>query len=278
MRSLDYPLPFEPQPLLKTLVEKYLEGLGYADVALIIWADALGDCLYVHKLWKALQERLTGKDTETIELAWTLSALCQLHQADKRPEPVESLARQHYSQIALKRTGLFYDSSSLLDRLWRRNHVASLSAQSYAIQAMTLHGLTFGAREAVERAKFCADAICSMQGTSGQWWWNYDVRTGAVVREYPIYSVNQDAAIPAALGNLQRALQQSRYDSQIMLGIRWLFGENEVRAPLVDEDIGVIWRSVERDDNGTFAIKREMFSYHPARCLSWLCDATSPQG
>lgn len=60
-----------------------------------------------------------------------------------------------------------------------------------------------------------------------------------------------------------------------MRGIAWLFGENEVRGPLVDEKIGVIWRCVECDDNGTFAVKREMFSYHPARCLFWLCVATS---
>jgi hypothetical protein len=61
------------------LVEKYLEGLeglDYTEVALIISAEALGDCLHVHELWRALRELLPGKANETMELSWTLSALC----------------------------------------------------------------------------------------------------------------------------------------------------------------------------------------------------------
>ncbi len=280
MRSLGCPLPLEPQPLLETLVEEYLEGLGYEDVALIIWADALGDRLYVHKLWEALRERLPDKASETMELSWTLSALCQLHhQIDQTRESVEGFAEQLYARITRnqsQRTGLFGGSSGPRNWPWRRDNTASLSSQTYAIQAMALYGQTFGVCEALERARRCADAICSLQGTSGQWWWTYDVRKSTVVQRYPVYSVNQDAAIPAALGILQRALQESRYDPYIMRGIAWLFGENEVRVALVDEKIGVIWRCVECDDHSTFAIKREMFSYHPARCLFWLCDTIRP--
>lgn len=279
MRSLGCALPLEPRPLLETLVEKYLEGLDYADVALIIWADALGDCLHVRKLWEALRERLPGKASETMELSWTLSAVCQLHQIDQRLESVEGFAQQLYARITRnqsQRTGLFGGSSGPRNWPWRRDNIASLSSQTYAIQAMTLYGQTFGVHEAVERGRKCADAICSLQGTLGQWWWTYDVRKSTVVQRYPVYSVNQDAAIPTALGILQGALQESRYDHYIMRGIAWLFGENEARVPLVDETIGVIWRCMECDDQGTFAIKREMFSYHPARCLFWLCDATSP--
>jgi hypothetical protein len=36
----------------------------------------LGDCLHVHELWRALRELLPGKANETMELSWTLSALC----------------------------------------------------------------------------------------------------------------------------------------------------------------------------------------------------------
>jgi hypothetical protein len=208
-----------------------------------------------------------------MELAWTLSALCHTFPKSSAAAEVAALAHLIGKKIARNQsqvTGLFYGSGRREGWLRRRSALASLSSQTYAVQGLALYARVFNVPEAMQRARRCADAFCALQGSLGQWWWLYDVSTGAVRDCYPVYSVNQDSAVPTALGELEWT-GEPRYAAAATRGVSWLFGENELGTSLVDEKAGVIWRAIEKQ-NGKFTIVREMYSYHPGRCLYTLCS------
>lgn len=274
LRRGGFSCPLDPDVLMERIVEEYLPDLTYPDVALVLWADTLGDGRYLPALWEALRRRFPSDASDTMELAWTLSALCHYLPVATIPTDVAALAHAICRKIARnhsRTTGLFYASGSREGWLRRRHASASLSSQAYAIQALVLYARVFDVPEALPQAQNCADALCTHQGPLGQWWWMYDVPAGEVREPYPVYSVNQDSAIPMALGELARIAGASRYQARVALGISWLFGENELRTSLVDDDAGVIWRAIRRHD-GAFTILREMYSYHPGRCLYALCS------
>ena len=72
--------------------------------------------------------------------------------------------------------------------------------------------------------------------------------------------------MPLALAEVEAAAGHDRYRENVARGLDWVFGNNELGTPLVDEGLGVIWRGVEPSPEG-LRIIREMHSYHPARCL-----------
>ena len=281
LRHCGFALPLDTDTLIERLITKYIQveathvspQLDYSDVALTLWADATGDNRYLSLLWKVLERRIPGDATQTMELAWALSALCHYFSVAENPGSVKKLAQHLYRRIVANQspvTRMFHGSAQREGWFRRRVPVATLSSQTYPIQALTFYGQIFHVPEALERAQRCADTLCRLQGPQGQWWWRYNVREGSVVEKYPVYAVNQDGAIPMALGELQRAFKDRRYETAITCGVAWLFGDNELQTSLVDEESSVIWRAIEQA-NGELTIVHEMYSYHPARCLYGLC-------
>ncbi len=138
-----------------------------------------------------------------------------------------------------------------------------------------------GAR-ARETVAACAEALAAEQGPLGQWWWTYD-RFGGIAMRYPVYGVHQDGMAPMALKRASAALgSPTRFDAAIEKSLRWVFGENELRARLVDEERGVVWRSIRcpwlvqklRQVTGFtpevfLRVKKECRSYH----LAWILHA-----
>lgn len=274
LRRHGFACQLDPDALMEQLVKRYLPALEYSDVALALWADAFGGGRHLSVLWEALLQRLPPSASDTMELAWTLSALCHFFPVAGVSGKVTSLARGIYAKIAGNQspaTGLFSTSGRLRGWLRRRDRSASLVSQTSAVQALALYRQVFHVPEALARAERCAETLCRLQGPQGQWWWIYDVEVGKVTAAYPVYSVNQDAAVPMALGELHKAGGHARYGANTVRGLTWLFGDNELTTSLVDEAAGVIWRAIDRP-NGVFRIVREMYSYHPARCLYWLCS------
>src|SRR5262249_8157521 len=128
---------------------------------------------------------------------------------------------------------------------WSRAHVGCFADQVYPIQALARLAAAeddFGALEAAER---CADAICDLQGTAGQWWWHYDVGARSVVEPYPVYSVHQHAMAPMALMELYEAGGGDRLPETVA-GLQWLDRHPESRRPLVSDRHALIWRKIGR--------------------------------
>jgi hypothetical protein len=86
-----------------------------------------------------------------------------------------------------------------------------------------------------------------LQGTSGQWWWHYDYRTGNVIEGYPVYAVHQDAMAPMALLAIQDASGMD-YNRWIDRGISWLVNPPETGVSLIDTKADLIWRKICRHE------------------------------
>ncbi|MRK00823.1 hypothetical protein GEV27_04745 [Aeromicrobium sp. S22] len=127
---------------------------------------------------------------------------------------------------------------------WRR-HVGSFADQVYPIQALARLSQARGDAGLVRAAEATADRLCELQGTAGQWWWHYDVRTGDVVERFPVYSVHQHAMAPMALFDLADAGGTDR-TPEIVRGLRWIEDHPEVDEPLLAESLGLIWRKAGR--------------------------------
>jgi hypothetical protein len=75
--------------------------------------------------------------------------------------------------------------------------------------------------------------------------------------------VNQDSAMPAALGQLQRAYGDTRYDAAITRGLLWEIGNNESRTTLIDEHQKFVARSLALQPQ--VHCSWDMYGYQPAR-------------
>src|SRR5262249_31771606 len=73
----------------------------------------------------------------------------------------------------------------------------------------------------------------------------YNVRTGAVVDRYPVYSVHQHGMGPMAL-NAVAAVTSRDVGDAIARSLGWVLGENELGRSMLDTERGVIWRSLRR--------------------------------
>ena len=126
-----------------------------------------------------------------------------------------------------------------------RGHVSCFADQVYPIQALSACHRLSANKRALEVASRCAEKICELQGTRGQWWWHYDRRTGKVLEGYPVYSVHQDAMAPMALFDLHLAGGPD-YSAAVAKGLSWMRNAPEINRSLIDSTHCTIWRKVDR--------------------------------
>jgi hypothetical protein len=217
------------------------------DVALTLWAAALLDR---PGRGRALERIVALAPLQgarpTVELAWTLAALC-LDPA----RPAEDLREG----LAARLRDSFNAGSSLFPHAvggvgGLRSHVCCFADLVYPIQALSFHARLTGNRVSRSVAGRCAERICRAQGGAGQWWWHYDVRDGAVVEGYPVYAVHQDGMAPMAL-NALRECGGGDFGEHAQRGLDWLEAAPELDGgTLVDAGQGVIWRKVARREPG----------------------------
>lgn len=239
-----------------------LENLG--DVALTVWAArAVG-----YPDWEPAWERLVAlrpmeRPCSTVELAWTLAALCAAQ------EPVVAELRERLADRLVSssdaRSGMFPhlvggNGGGL------RAHVSCFADLVYPIHALAHYVRLSGDPGALAAARRCAQQICRLQGSAGQWWWHYDRRTGDVVERYPVYAVHQDAMAPMALFALEEAAGGD-FTGEIERGFAWLAHAPELDGrTLVDEDADLVWRKVARREPGKLAryVQAVASRVHPA--------------
>jgi hypothetical protein len=245
------------------------EAANLGDVALILWAGhALG-----HDGRGAAAARLRALHPEayahpTVELAWVLSALSlDPHPAEELLEPVARRLLRSFN----RGTALFPHVIGGERQRGAANHVSCFADLVYPIQALSFYAQRTGSAEAREAALRCADYICRMQGSDGQWWWHYDYRTGRVIEPYPVYAVHQDAMAPMALFAAAAAGGTS-FDEAVRRGLGWLHRSPELDGgTLVDSGADLIWRKVARREPGKLSryVQAAASRVHPALRVPW---------
>jgi hypothetical protein len=218
-----------------------LSNLG--DVALALWAGMDVRHPDAHRAGERLVELAPDDGPHpTVELSWALTALCR-----RGGEMYEELRER----IARRLLEAFNSTAGTFPHVvgGRRrfaDHVSCFADLIYPIQALAQHAGLTGSRASLATASRCARLLSETQGEAGQWWWHYDHRTGAVIEQYPVYAVHQDAMAPMALAALQKA-GGGDFSEPIRRGLRWLAHSPELgQRSLIDDDAGLIWRKVAR--------------------------------
>jgi hypothetical protein len=221
------------------------ESRELGEIALTTWAARRLRHPRARKALDALKRMdPTSGGYPTVELSWALAALV----IDGAQETDMALAER----IADVLIGSFRPESGLFPHApvgkglsALRAHVSCFADFVYPIQALSYYHQATGDARAAEVATCCAERMCELQGSEGQWWWHFDVRSGRVVEHYPVYAVHQDAMAPMALFALARACGLDHFES-IENGLNWLINPPEIVESLIEAERNIIWRKVAR--------------------------------
>ncbi len=220
-----------------------LTSLG--DVAVLCWVAAeCGHAALPRALDRLLEIAASPGPRYTVDAAWLVSALVAA-----RPYADVEQALSAARDRLLGARGMRLYPHATQGSPWYRAHVGSFADQIYPVQALARLHRSSADPEALRVAAQVAAALCAAQGESGQWWWHYDARTGAVVEGYPVYTVHQHAMAPMALLDLAEANGPDHLDA-ICLGLHWLAAPTEAEEPLVPSNLPITWRKVARNDHG----------------------------
>ena len=229
------------------------------DVGLVLWASASTCRPLAERALDDLREFGDLARTRSVaavhstELAWVVTGLAEALLAgvgDEREVRVR-LDRAFAHLLAQRGASGLFCFARPLGRAPRspgallRSELGFFDAQVYGIVACIARDAAVGDPEALEAARVVGERLLAHQHSLGQWGWHYNTRTGALVDLYPVYSVHQDGMAPMALLPLERVVSLPTTPA-VARGVAWLFGRNELRERLVDEERGVIWRSIRR--------------------------------
>lgn len=259
-RWLDYHA--EDKTLLPNLFPAILSRISeiqhMGDAALTLWAaieskeskpDRFVDV--VLSLWSHQRDLCNA-----VELGWVVQAavLCTKSENRQWAERIRPLLDDAYSRLK----SLYCPQQRLFRRHNRKGRlkvgrtISCFADQIYPILAMASYGVAFNDDWSIRCAASVVESICKFQGPLGQWMWHYDVNSGKVCEEYPIFSVHQDAMAPMAILAADK-VSGADHTKNIELGLRWLLGNNELKENLIVPEKGIIWRDIERRELPKFS-------------------------
>lgn len=213
-------------------------------VALAAWVAAEVSGTFAPGLFSRLESMLaSGQPMPTVDVSWMLTAAAAAHGLGDTKAVADHAAKKLLAAQGAR--GIFPHTLPAWSQNRWREHVGSFADQVYPIQALARMSTIAGDRAALESANMTAQRLCELQGSAGQWWWHYDIRTGDVVEGFPVYSVHQHAMAPMVLFDLAEAGGDD-HTAEIIRGLRWLDTHPEVIEELVSERFGLIWRKVGR--------------------------------
>jgi hypothetical protein len=251
-----HPALFDHRAVLGRLVSDtgWIDNAG--DLGLLLWLGAVQshgsvtDPCAALSLRDVLGHYPDAHQGSTMQLAWLLAGLAHRElsvrghgqdEADTAFEAYKLIIGNQGPHGIFGHSATYRSPSGLF-----RGHIGSFADQVYPIYALAKFGQAYGVQPALQAAQRCAEAICRMQGPSGQWWWHYDARSGRVFQRYPVYAVHQDGMAPMALFALGEAMR-SDFREPVYKGLAWIGGNNELGRELRDASSGLIWRSMYRE-------------------------------
>jgi hypothetical protein len=272
--------PVEIRAVLGSLLQNTSRVNNIGDLGLLLWGCAviaperLRETCSTANLPNAFEQSREVREGRTMELAWLLSGLAHARLAlSQEVEGLADLARKTYELVRRNQgdSGIFGHlgrNETITGRL--RGGIGSFADQVYPIYALSKFAQAYNVKTALEMARNCADAICRVQGSMGQWWWHYHAATGRVAEKYPVYSVHQEGMAPMALFALQEASHLD-YSPSIDRGLRWIAGQNELACDL-RHNSGLVWRCLHHGS------KFKVYLDRASSFLGWDAKSESPAG
>jgi hypothetical protein len=234
------------------------------ELATTIWALAEARDDRAEELLHQFMPRFKPSASSTMELGLVLAALAATVDAFANTDVVAPPATAATNEVLERFSGsanLFGGSASALrPRQKLQSRMTSFASQVYPILGLAEFARATSTTPPPQVTK-AADRLVELQGPLGQWWWIYSAKTGAVLEAYPVYSVHQHAMAFMALAPLQN-LRLGTYSSDLARGLQWLFGDNEMKASLVDFEQDVLARCIQRtgaDSDGPLGMSRSQW-------------------
>jgi len=227
---------------------------GAGNLGLAIWASVQNNSAdyitFTEKLvdnWARLREACNA-----VELAWVLQGLVRFSQH----QPVTNKIANVLDDVHNRLMDLYCRDNALFARHNRSgltevisSRIACFADQVYPILALANYGRHFNNQQSIDTAAAVADTICGLQGPDGQWWWQYDVKTGQVAEEYPVFSVHQDGMAPMALLAID-TVAGTNHTVYVEKGLAWLDKRNELNVEMILPEQGIIYRDIHRREIG----------------------------
>lgn len=219
-----------------------------AALATTVWLLALMRDKRAGDLLDLLARGLTPRRSSSMQLGLVLIAAAAVLEAASPTAARNTLATATHDELLRRfedRAQLFRGTAGAQ----RPRQAIRRNITSFASQVYPLHGLAELARVTgrtlPQQAFRAAATLVDAQGPLGQWWWIYSTRNGSVLDGYPVYSVHQHGMAFMALAPLEQ-LGGPSYRNELARGVEWLFGDNELRRSLVDDERRSIARCLQR--------------------------------
>jgi hypothetical protein len=243
--------PWSPslQSTADTLVSRaWTKSLDTAAVATTVWLLVLLRDQRAGDLLDLLASGLTPRRSSSMQLGLVLTAAAAVLEAASATAARSNLATATHDELLRRfedRAQLFRGTAGAQ----RPRQAVRKNLTSFASQVYPMHGLAEFARvtgrTVPRQASRAAATLVDAQGPLGQWWWIYSTRNGSVLDGYPVYSVHQHGMAFMALAPLE-GLGGPSYRRELARGVEWLFGDNELRRSLVDDERRSIARCLQR--------------------------------
>jgi hypothetical protein len=181
---------------------------------------------------------------EGMELAWIVIGLALQREAGL-PGQDPALFAEAYEHLLARQepSGLFghYGGGP-------RRRFPNFATEIYSVLALATVARVDSMRrgEAIARAARASERLIELQLADGGWPWLFDARRGTVVERYEVYAVHQDAMAPMALLELTQVSGDPGFADAAVRGLGWLRGGNELGVDMLDEDEGLLYRSIRR--------------------------------
>jgi len=222
----------------------YDNVLSPGDLGLQLWLDHRLGGICAEAIVNRLRSLLRTSDWHkivTMELAWILTGLTQHnHNAGREEDELTGSLVRYLLGNRSAPCGLFYHLGNGI-----RRRFPNFASQIYTIHALSMRARLACDKRSGEHAIAAAQRLSSLQRANGGWPWLYDADRGDVVEAFEIYSVHQDAMAPMAFHELSAATGMDT-EKIVNRGLKWLYGENELAANMIDENNGLIYRSIRR--------------------------------
>ena len=251
-RDAGYEVTVDLDRLLRLSLDEVSSTGSVGDIGLTCWSVAMvgsrADCDRRLKPLLVGELDLSEPQITAMGLEWLLTGVSKLHQRFPELTWLGNIVDNCYRKVLSiynENTGLFNELNGCkFTSKWKRN-LSYFCDQVYGIYSLCAYHEAVNDRLALDRALRVAKNICALQGSEGQWPWLFDSCAGTVVSMYPVYSVHQDSMAPMALLKLT-SLSGIDFTEPVMRGLAWLYGKNEMNTPMIDGELGVIWRSIRR--------------------------------
>jgi hypothetical protein len=221
-----------------------LPELTVGDVGLLLWFAARRESAQADMIAKALEQKLAQTDLDRLqgmEIGWLITGTA-FYEAFASMRAFDAGRRlvEYFFQKRISPSGLAWH----LGHGWRRRF-PNFATQIYSVHALSIRARLHKDERCGEQAIAIASKLKALQRENGGWPWLYDAMRGIVVEPFEVYSVHQHAMGPMGLLELNEA---TGFDVRDMLrrSMSWLERNNELQFPMIDENTGLIYRSIRR--------------------------------